>query len=76
MNGWEMGKAIRAVCREPGLPKTPFVPLTGWGGQDLEQDKIIESAVDGIVEFPIDNRKLMATVKKVAETVQRREIKE
>jgi FixJ family two-component response regulator len=50
--------------------------LTGWGGQDLEQDKIIESAVDAIVEKPIDNRKLMATVKKVAETVQRREIEE
>ncbi|MGO9122763.1 MAG: ATP-binding protein [Desulfomonilaceae bacterium] len=76
MNGWEVGKAIRAVCRERGLPKTPFVLLTGWGGQDLEQDKIIESAVDAIVEKPIDNRKLMATVKKVAETVQRREIKE
>ena len=76
VNGWEMGKAIRAVCQERGLPKTPFVLLTGWGGQDLEQDKIIESAVDAIVEKPIDNRKLMATVKKVAETVQRREIKE
>ena len=75
MNGWEVGKAIRAVCRERGLPKTPFVLLTGWGGQDLEQDKIIESAVDAIVEKPIDNRKLMATVKKVAETVQLREIK-
>ena len=73
MNGWEVGKAIRAVCQERGLPKTPFILLTGWGGQDLEQDKIIESAVDAIVEKPIDNRKLMATVKKVAETVQRRE---
>jgi CheY-like chemotaxis protein len=69
MNGWEVGKAIRAICRERGLPKTPFILLTGWGGQELEQEKIIESAVDAIVEKPIDNKKLMATVRKVAETV-------
>ena len=70
MNGWEVGKAIRAICRERGLPKTPFILLTGWGGQELEQEKIIESAVDAIVEKPIDNRKLMATVKKVTEMAQ------
>ena len=44
MNGWEVGKAIRANCRERGLPKTPFILLTGWGAQDLEQEKIVESA--------------------------------
>ncbi len=69
MNGWEVGKAIRAICRERGVPKTPFILLTGWGGQELEEQKIIESAVDAIVEKPIDNRKLMATVKEVAERV-------
>ncbi len=70
MNGWEVGKAIREICRERGIPKTPFILLTGWGGQELEQQKIVESAVDAIVEKPIDNRKLMATVKKVTEMAQ------
>ena len=69
MNGWEVGKAIRAICRERGLPKTPFILLTGWGAQEMEQEKIIESAVDAIVEKPIDNKRLMAVVAKVAEMV-------
>ncbi len=67
MSGWHVGKAVRAICRERGLPKTPFILLTGWGGQDLEQEKIVESAVDAIVEKPIDGRKLIATLRKVAE---------
>ena len=69
MNGWEVGKAIRANCRERGLPKTPFILLTGWGAQELEQEKIVESAVDAIVEKPIDNSRLMAVVGKMAEMV-------
>jgi len=69
MNGWEVGKAIRAICQERGLPKTPFILLTGWGAQELEQEKIAESAVDAIVEKPIDNKRLMAVVGKMAEMV-------
>ena len=69
MNGWEVGKAIRAICRERGLPKTAFILLTGWGGQALEQEKVIESGVDAIVEKPIDNKRLMDTVREVAEKV-------
>ncbi len=75
MNGWEVGKAIREICQERGLPKTPFILLTGWSGQTQEREKIIESAVDAIVEKPIDNRKLMATVNKVAEMAHPQEIK-
>ena len=66
MNGWEMGKAVRAICKARGLPKTPFILLTGWGGQALEQEKLVESAVDAVVEKPIDYRKLMSTVTEVA----------
>ena len=47
MNGWEVGKAIRMICQEGGIPKTPFILLTGWGGQALEKEKIIESSVHG-----------------------------
>ena len=69
MNGWEVGKAIQVVCRERGMPKAAFILLTGWGGQALEQEKVIESAVDAIVEKPIDNKRLMDTVREVAERV-------
>ena len=74
MNGWEVGEAIRTICQERSIPKTPFILLTGWGGQELEREKIIKSAIDAIVEKPIDNRRLLATVKKAAETVQQQKI--
>ena len=70
MNGWQVAKAIRAICQERGIPKAPFVLLTGCGGQELERGKILESSVDAIVEKPIDNRKLLATLRKVAETAK------
>jgi PAS domain S-box-containing protein len=70
MNGWEVGRAIRETCRERGLPKTPFILVTGWGGHELEQEKIVESAVDAIVEKPIDNRRLMAVVGEMAKSAE------
>ncbi len=70
MSGWQVGKAIRAICQERGLPKTPFILLTGWSGQDLEQEKIIECAVDAIMKKPIDHRKLMVTLGQVAENTE------
>ncbi len=69
VNGWEVGKAIRAIGQQRGLPKTPFILLTGWGGQTLAEEKIIESGVDAVVEKPIDSRRLMATISEVAEKV-------
>ena len=49
MSGWDVGKAIRSICREKGIPKPPFILLTGWGGQELEKEKIAESGVDAVV---------------------------
>ena len=68
MNGWEVGKAIRAICQERGLPKTPFILLTGWDVKADEQDKLIESGVDAILKKPLDNKKLLAHISKVVET--------
>jgi len=65
MNGWEVGKAIRTICQEKGIPKTPFILLTGWGGQALEEGKILESGVDAVVEKPLDHKKLMEVITKV-----------
>ncbi len=53
MNGWEVGKAIKEICRERNIPKPPFMLLTGWGGQSEEKERIAESGVDAVVEKPI-----------------------
>ncbi len=40
MNGWEVGKEIRETCRERKAAKTPFIMLTGWGGQTLDKARL------------------------------------
>ncbi|MFH0958781.1 MAG: PAS domain S-box protein [Pseudomonadota bacterium] len=59
MDGWQVGKAIKEICATEGIPKTPFVLLTGWGGQALEEYKIQDSGVDSLLEKPIDIKKLL-----------------
>ncbi len=58
MNGWEVGKGIKAICEERRMPKAPFILLTGWGGQSAEKAKMAESGVDAVVEKPLDPSRL------------------
>ncbi len=54
MNGWEVGKRIKAIFEDKGENRPAFILLTGWGGQTSERDKMIESGVDLVIEKPID----------------------
>jgi len=66
MSGWEVGSAIRSACQERGIAKTPFILLTGWGGQELEKEKIAESGIDAVVAKPINSAALLANVQEIA----------
>ncbi len=66
MNGYEVGKAVRTICQERGIPKTPFILLTGWDIKSEEQE-LIESGVDAILKKPLDANKLLAHISKVVE---------
>ena len=65
MNGWDVGRRIRAVCNERGVPRTPFILLTGWAGQKTETEKIEESGVDAVVEKPLTMRNMLEVIAKV-----------
>jgi PAS domain S-box-containing protein len=67
INGWEVGKIIRSLCEERGIPKPPFILLTGWGGQKTEAEKISESGVDAVVEKPINIGSLREVVRQLGE---------
>jgi PAS domain S-box-containing protein len=54
MNGWEVGKAIKEICRDRNVSKPPFLLLTGWTGQNLPSENMVESAVDGVIDKPVD----------------------
>jgi two-component system cell cycle sensor histidine kinase/response regulator CckA len=62
VNGWDVGKAIVDICRKREVPKTPFILLTGWSGQDAEKEKINESGVDHIIDKPVEINALIRTM--------------
>ncbi len=65
MNGWEVGKAVKAQREGMGLPKAPFILITGWGGQRQEADRMAESSVDAVLEKPVDVGELLRVIRNV-----------
>lgn len=62
MNGWQVGKEIVEMCRQRGVPKTPFILCTGWGGQVRRDKEMVESGVNAIAEKPVDLTQLAKVV--------------
>jgi CheY-like chemotaxis protein len=71
MNGWQLGKAIKQVCDQMGVPKTPFIILTGWSDQTSEAGKIRESGVDAVVRKPLNMDRLLEVAREVASKASR-----
>jgi CheY-like chemotaxis protein len=65
MSGWDVGKAVLSTCQAKEIAKPPFILLTGWGGQELEKDKIAESGTDAVVAKPVDFETLIATIQEI-----------
>jgi PAS domain S-box-containing protein len=65
LNGWEIGKEIKRFCEQNGIPKTPFVLITGWPGDRYEEQRLIESGVDRIVEKPVETKGLVEVLEQV-----------
>jgi len=54
------------MCRDKGIPKTPFVLLTGWGGQSFDRERMDESGIDGVLAKPVDVPVLFEMIRRVA----------
>ena len=66
VDGLKVGKALKLICMEKGASKTPFILLTGWGGQTMEDLAVRESGIDAILEKPVDMKRLLDTIGKLA----------
>ncbi len=66
VTGWDVGKEIKRICESRGVPKAPFILLTGWGNQQAEEDRILESGVDEVVMKPVDLGNLLTVIDKIA----------
>jgi signal transduction histidine kinase/ActR/RegA family two-component response regulator len=54
MTGWDVSNKVMKLCSDKGVPKTPFVLLTGWGDQIREIEKMRSAGVDRILTKPIN----------------------
>ena len=65
MNGLEVGKAHLDYCRIAGVPKTPFMLLTGLDTQ-LDAETLRVVGVDRVVKKPIPADKLFHIIQEMA----------
>jgi CheY-like chemotaxis protein len=54
VNGWEVARAMNDHCIARGVPRPPFIMLTGWAGQLAEEEIQAHNEVDRIVQKPIN----------------------
>jgi two-component system, cell cycle sensor histidine kinase and response regulator CckA len=54
VNGWEVARGMNQHCIEKGIPRPPFIMLTGWAGQLSEEEILAHPEVDRIVQKPIN----------------------
>ncbi len=59
MNGWQVARSIKEMSEERGVPKIPFILLTGWGGQIDRDERIAQCGVDWVIEKPAVINKLL-----------------
>lgn len=62
MNGFTVGKAVRAICRERGVPKTPFILFTGCGPEVERDHRLAECGVDIVLHKPTNLEHLIDAV--------------
>jgi signal transduction histidine kinase/CheY-like chemotaxis protein len=70
MTGWDVSRQVMKLCRDRGVPKTPFALLTGWGDQIREIEKMKSSGVDRIITKPVD---ILQTMDAINHLVKARE---
>ena len=57
MNGWEVGKFVKAFCNKNDINKIPFILYTGLD-KSLDPQKLSESSIDRVVTKPISCEEL------------------
>lgn len=65
MNGWQVGETIKEICEKNGIPKPPFILLTGWGVPTRDSERLRRSGVDEVVHKPIDLTRLLSVIRQV-----------
>jgi CheY-like chemotaxis protein len=54
MNGLQISEAVRDICNDRGLPKTPFILLTGYDSELTDENDLARRGVDRVILKPVD----------------------
>ncbi len=54
MSGWDVCRAVKKINKSKDRGTIPFILLTGWGNQQLEDELIKETGVDAVAHKPVD----------------------
>ncbi len=65
MSGWEVGRALVSTAAEKGIPKVPFLLLTGWGSELEFRHELAASGVDRILDKPVQLNHLVDIIGEV-----------
>ncbi|MBM3298748.1 MAG: response regulator, partial [Deltaproteobacteria bacterium] len=65
MNGWQVSEKIREICRKRSVPKTPFLLLTGWGGQLADKEQLAAAGIDKVVSKPVTITRLLEAARDI-----------
>jgi CheY-like chemotaxis protein len=62
INGAQFAGEVKRICEEKQRPKTPFILVTGWGGDERDEQGFADAGIDAVMEKPIDMARLMDTL--------------
>ena len=66
MNGWQVAEALKQIAEKKVQNRTPFILLTGWGGQTQLDQIMVKSGVDAVIEKPVDIIELSKVIRRFA----------
>jgi CheY-like chemotaxis protein len=71
MNGFAVGTAVKAICRERCARKTPFILFTGFAEEAENDPRYIESGVDLVLAKPANLELLLEAVQGIVPDCRR-----
>lgn len=53
LDGCDVSRNVMEICKSRGIPKPPFILMTGWGGAIDHAERLSRFGVDRVVEKPV-----------------------
>ena len=65
MNGKEVARHIKESCEQRGVPKPPFLLVTGWMTESIDEKSLAEYGIDRVLTKPVETESLLNAIRGV-----------